>query len=268
MGKVISGVLAVLLLLALPGLALADAAGTAKGVAPDADASTKGGTRTLTVGSDIFIGDTVNTGPKGNVQILFADNTRLVVGPQSSLLIEDYLIRNDGSAGRIAVNMLAGSFRFATGTSPKNSYRIDTPTGTIGVRGTEFDVWVEKLGITRILLYHGIVRFCTKSGACKELSDFCQLGQIDTSETAILGDTREFVDDAHEATKTDFIYAENQSSLRREFWFAQIRDCVIKGPGNNAPETIGEATDFSDTGYVPPTSSEPPPDDGPSNFRP
>ena len=149
---------------------------------------------------------------------------------------------------RIAVNMLAGSFRFATGTSPKNAYRIDTPTGTIGVRGTEFDVWVQKLA-TRILLYHGIVRFCTENGECKELSDFCQLGEINPSETAILGDTREFVDEAHEATKTDFIYAENQSSLRREFWFAQIRDCVIKVAGRPAaPDDDRQGHRSGDTG--------------------
>ena len=60
------------------------------------------------VGSDIFIGDLVQTGPQGQVQILFADNTELVLGPSSSLTIEDYLIRNDGSAGKFAVDMLVG----------------------------------------------------------------------------------------------------------------------------------------------------------------
>ncbi len=98
---------------------------------------------TFVVGSDIFIGDQVVTGAKGQVQILFADNTHLVVGPNSALTIEDYLLRNNGSAGKFVVDMLAGSFRFATGESAKNRYRIDTPTGTIGVRGTGFDTFVD-----------------------------------------------------------------------------------------------------------------------------
>src|SRR5262245_22245424 len=101
-------------LLFAPNLALADGAGTAKGVAPSADALTDGQTRTLVVGSDIFIGDVINTGPKGDVQILFADNTHLVVGPHSSLKIEDYLLRNNGDPGKFTVDMLSGTFRFAT----------------------------------------------------------------------------------------------------------------------------------------------------------
>ena len=94
-----------------------------KGVNPAADAQLEGATRTLIVGADIFIGDLVETGPKGQVQILFADNTKLVVGPQSSLKIDDYLMRNNGAAGKFAVDMLSGSFRFATGNGPKNQVR-------------------------------------------------------------------------------------------------------------------------------------------------
>ena len=70
-------------------MALADAAGSALGVDPAADATLNNENRTLVVGSDIFIGDLVKTGPKGQVQILFADNTELVVGPSSALTIED-----------------------------------------------------------------------------------------------------------------------------------------------------------------------------------
>src|SRR5690242_20706744 len=113
--KLLVGALSALVLLGLP-IAANAAAGTAKGVDPLADALAAGQTRTLVVGSDINIGDTIKTGDKGQVQILFADNTKLVVGPNSSLEIQDYLIRNNGSAGKIAVDMLAGSFRFVTGT--------------------------------------------------------------------------------------------------------------------------------------------------------
>ncbi|MDO8358408.1 MAG: hypothetical protein Q7T08_00005, partial [Devosia sp.] len=73
MRKLISGVVAALLLAGLPALALAEAAGSAKGVKPAADAERGGTIETLVVGSDIFIGDLVETGPKGQVQILFAD---------------------------------------------------------------------------------------------------------------------------------------------------------------------------------------------------
>lgn len=223
-------IVAAMLLCAAPSMALA-AAGSALGVDPAAGAALDGATRTLVVGSDIFIGDLVETGPKGQVQILFDDDTHLVIGPSSSLKIEDYMIRNDGSAGKLVVDMLSGAFRFATGDSAKNRYQINTPTGTIGVRGTDFDVIVD--GKARILLYHGIVRFCTNEGDCKEISDFCQLGEIGSSETLLLGDTRESTGDQRAEFQQQFIYAMNQSPLLREFWFAKARECLNKSEGQD-----------------------------------
>ena len=62
--KLLVGALSALVLLGLPIDANA-AAGTAKGVDPLADALAAGQTRTLGVGSDINIGDTIKTGDKG-----------------------------------------------------------------------------------------------------------------------------------------------------------------------------------------------------------
>ena len=222
------GFLAVMLL-AMPSVALADAAGSALGVKPAAEADRTGAAQTLVVGSDIFIGDVVKTGDKGQVQIQFADTTKLVVGPHSSLKIEDYLLRNDGSAGKLVVDMLGGSFRFATGDAPKDRYKIDTPTGTIGVRGTHFDVFVAPSGVTRILHYQGVVRFCTKTNKCQELSKACTLGQISTDAT-IIGDSQEVRGPARDEIKAEFIYSNNQAPLLRQFRFANAYDCTHTPP--------------------------------------
>jgi hypothetical protein len=231
----LEAILVALLMAATPGMAFAAAAGNALGVDPDADAALNGETRTLVVGADIFIGDLVKTGPRGQVQILFADNTELVVGPSSALTIEDYLIRNDGSAGKLAVDLLSGAFRFATGDSAKNRYVIGTPTGTIGVRGTEFDVNVAPAdapepGATWILLYGGAVQFCTKSGECEIITSFCDVGHLTMSDTEIIGDSRKTVGDLRTQLREDFIYALNQAPLLREFWFKQARDCLNNPP--------------------------------------
>ncbi|MEO6395263.1 MAG: FecR domain-containing protein, partial [Devosia sp.] len=116
----------------------AAATGTAMGVKIDASIESGAITRTLVVGDDLLIGDRVVTDKSGLVQILFEDSTELVVGPNSELVIEDYLLRQDGSAGRLAINALSGTFRFVTGLAPKDRYEITTPTGTMGVRGTAF----------------------------------------------------------------------------------------------------------------------------------
>ena len=236
-------------------MALADAAGSALGVKPAAAADHAGVPETLKVGSDIFIGDIVKTGSQGQVQILFADNTKLVVAPNSSLKIEDYLLRNDGSAGKFAVDMLGGSFRFATGDADKSKYKIDTPTGTIGVRGTKFDVFVDAAGVTRILHYQGIVRFCTKTNVCQELSKDCTLGQLSGSDATILGDTDQIDGAARETLKAEFRYSNNEAPLLRQFRFGPIAfSCTHRPTG---PANLDTGTPHNNNPPPPP----PPPDD-------
>lgn len=242
MRKLVSGIVTMLLLMAFPAQAFADAAGSALGVDPAANAELDSTTRTLVVGADIFLGDLVETGPKGQVQILFADKTKLVVGPRSSLAIQDYLIRNDGSAGKFVVDMLSGTFRFATGDAPKDKYEIDTPTGTIGVRGTEFEVFVDLDGVTRILHHKGIVLFKAKAEKhFKQLTNNCDLGQI-SKESSLLGNSRAVKGAARTQLKHEFIYSENQSPLLRRFWMANALEClrnppdvvvVVEGPHNH-----------------------------------
>lgn len=209
------------------------ATGTALGVDPQAQADKDGAARVLTVGADIFIGDVVKTGPRGNVQIKFSDKTELVVGPNSTLLIEDYLLRDDQSPGKFAVNALAGTFRFATGESAKDRYLITTPTGTIGVRGTWFDFNVGEE--TRVMVYRGEVILCDNAGQCVTLSDTCEIGTIDIDEAAILGNAADTEGDLRDDLKSSFIYAQNQSPLNREFWFERARECFNKGFETNFP---------------------------------
>ncbi len=239
-------VAAAFVLAGLPSLAMAAAAGNAVGVKPQADADGIDGSRTLVVGADLFIGDLVKTGSRGQVQILFGDNTELVVGPNAALKIEDYLIRNDGSAGKLAVDVLSGAFRFATGDSAKNRYTIGTPTGTIGVRGTEFDGWVGADGIPYVIRHGGTVVLCTNAGECDVLDDVCEVGKI-AANVEILGDSRESTGEQRDLYKRWFLWTENQQPLLRQFWFAGARDCL-----NATPELPEPPPDiFSDIGNKP-----------------
>ena len=265
MHKWISAVAAALLAASVSSAALADnPAGSAKGVNPAAAAALDGATRTLVVGSDVFIGDVVNTGPKGQVQILFADNTKLVVGPQSSLKIDDYLLRNNGDAGKFVVDMLSGSFRFATGNGPKSSYVINTPTGTIGVRGTGFDTWVgldpqTHQKVTYILHYIGTVMFkANGEKKWKLLHDACTLGRI-YDESAVLGSSKATTGDFRNQLKAEFRYSVNQSPLFRPYWFAQAIDCLRKAPDIGPITPIGENNGPGDSPTAPQQTPPPPP---------
>ncbi len=208
------------LMLALPLLVPASAAlaasGTALGVDPDASAETGTDRRVLTVGADVFIGDRVVTGDKGLVQIKFSDRTELVVGPRSALVIEDYLLRDDGSAGRLAINALSGTFRFVTGQAAKDRYLIKTPTGTVGVRGTALDLNVVE-DHTSLLLIEGAVILCNLAGACVEVDDVCEVGRVDLSEAVLLGLTDSFKGPQRDSMKAMFPFSASQGQLLNAF---------------------------------------------------
>jgi hypothetical protein len=259
MRKLFSCVLAAVVLSAVPALA-DNPAGSAKGVKPAADAALDGATRTLVVGSDIFIGDQVSTGPKGQVQILFNDNTKLVIGPGSSLKMADYLVRNNGDPGKFVVDVLSGSFRFATGDAPKNKYEINTPTATIGVRGTEFDGYVYNgpEPYTRIMHYLGIVLFKHKGDSkWQELHDLCTIGQV-TDTAAVLGNSKTMSNQDRNVLRQEFRYADNQAPLLRPFWVLQSFECLHRPTGVEAPPPQNKG---------PATPPPPPPPPPPINLR-
>jgi len=132
-----------LVAVALPGQSFAQApSGTAVAVVQSAFGAGPGGSRVLQPQQPVFTGDRINTGPVGEVQIRFRDETRLVVGPNSSLTIDKFVFAADGTAQEVVLNAAKGAFRFISGISPYQAYSFRTPTATIGVRGTRFDLVV------------------------------------------------------------------------------------------------------------------------------
>ncbi|WP_052731741.1 FecR family protein [Devosia geojensis] len=215
--------------------------GKALGVDPDALARGSSGDRTLIVGADVSVGERVVTGASGQVQLVFLDDTRLVVGPGSSLLIETYLMRGGGSAERFAINALGGTFRFISGNSPKSAYEIRTPSATIGVRGTKFDVVVGRAE-TRVMLYEGAVRVCTGSG-CVDLDERCGIASA-------AGSARLFTpaDPQRPQLAQAFRYAIVQSPLLRPFRVSGANRCT-ESSAAPATESSGEPGDS----YTPPS---------------
>lgn len=235
-------------LLSLCSAAFAAGEGTAVGVDPDATARLNNSDRILEAGTDVSVGELIVTGPAGQVQILFDDQTRLVVGPGSSLLIETYLLANDNTAEKLAINALGGSFRFITGTSPKPAYSVKTPTAAIAVRGTEFDLVVTPAA-TGVLLYEGALQLCGASGACEDLVNRCDLGTISNSQTELLA-----VGDAdHRQLTQAFRYARFQSGLLNPFKVDGAMFCTESRPETGLPAVGTHENDSQrgDTGQQP-----------------
>lgn len=237
-----------LLLLVFAGPPALAASGTALGVDPDARLEDKAGVKTLVVGTDVFIGDRIVTDARGLVQIRFSDKTELVVGPRSSLVIEDYLLREDGSGGKFAINALAGTFRFVTGSAPKDRYVITTPTATIGVRGTGFDFTVGSLiqtpdPGTSVLVFNGAVILCNLARKCIVIDELCELGEASTSDSQLLGSTDDYTGAEREALRARFRWAVSESELMTPFWIAHARECLNRATSTGTPKSLVETED-------------------------
>ena len=156
----------------------AEPAGKAAAVVPQADANN----RTLVVDGPVFMGDVVKTGARGTAQILFLDDTKLAVGPNSDITIDKFIYSGGQTAKQVTINVTQGAFRFITGLSAKNAYTINTPTATIGVRGTKWEGVVDTDGVFKATVFEGAIRVCNKEKprrTCIVMSQSCDTVTID-----------------------------------------------------------------------------------------
>ena len=142
-----------------------------------------GGNRALMEGSPVYEDDKLQTG-NGNVQIIFVDDTKLVVGPNSTLVIDRFLMRGGNRARKFSVDALRGTFRFISGHSAKNAYDIKTANATIGIRGTAFDFSSGRA--TLVAVHAGQVRICAY-GNCETVDDRCGVGRAQNGDIDELG---------------------------------------------------------------------------------
>lgn len=112
----------------------------------------------------VFSGQTMETVEKGAMTILFSDGTEFRLGPAASMTLDKYVYDPAGKANALNINMVSGMFRFTTGRINKEAVQLKTPVATIGIRGTDFGVAVEKSGNTIIQVFSGQVAVGSKGG--------------------------------------------------------------------------------------------------------
>ena len=224
-----------LVVMAMPAAA-ATSAGTAIMVNAGVIASGPQGTRTLTKGADIYLGDKVDTGIFGQVEIEFADKTKLAIGPRSSMVIDAFVMQSPNRLSRLGLTASRGTFRFLSGNSSKQAYRLKTPAATIGIRGTEFDFAVGRIKDMAIAMYGGITRDCSlSSGICANLRKSCDLaifdgGQVVKTRTKALTDQQ---------IKVAFPFMGDEGRLSAAFHVGSAG--CINGDQSNPPRRIKKA---------------------------
>ena len=84
--------------------------------------------------------------PGASLGITFKDDTLLAIGPDSQLNLDEYLFEPGQRRVGLLASLLQGTLNYVSGQIAKlrpDSVRVRTPTGMIGVRGTQFVVRVD-----------------------------------------------------------------------------------------------------------------------------
>lgn len=98
-----------------------------------------GMTEIVHIGTPIYPGDVVETDQSGAVNIMFVDETTFAVSEDARLAIDEYVFDPATQSGVSNFSVLKGVFVFTSGLIGRDDpddVMIDTPSGSIGIRGT------------------------------------------------------------------------------------------------------------------------------------
>lgn len=127
--------------------------GTFKATSPDNKA------RTLNKTDPIYLHDTLSTDKGSQAQIVFTDDSMMTFRPGTEFYIFDYKLNTKGKQdGSYIMNLIKGGFRTITGLIAKanpKQYKVITPVATIGVRGTDYAIFLAEDGQLYVGQYKG-----------------------------------------------------------------------------------------------------------------
>lgn len=131
-----------------PALAATPKVGVAAAVNP-ATMSTQPNSedRVLVVGSEMLHNELIVTSGKGRTQLLFIDGSALTIGPNSSVVLDEFVYDPNTKTGKLAFSATKGLFRFVGGKiSKKTPVTLKTPTAIIGIRGGIAIITIREVG--------------------------------------------------------------------------------------------------------------------------
>jgi hypothetical protein len=167
MGRVALAAVFAAVFCAQPGLAATPEVGDTVTVNHEVTAEAGAIKRALEKGAKVFQDEILVTGDTASAEIELLDKTKLAVGASARIVLDKFVYDASAAPGSISINLAKGAFRFITGSSPKAAYEIKTPTASMGVRGTIFDVYVADNGESAVLLHEGGVDVCPTPATCK-----------------------------------------------------------------------------------------------------
>ena len=134
------------LLVASPALAQTGApAGRVKLVSGSAFVVHEGRRIPATVGAPVYEQDSLATGADGHLGLTLRDDTRLSIGPQTTIEISRFVYAQSDSQFSFVLKVVRGVVAYVSGRIAKlspDAVRLETPSAIVGVRGTRLIIRV------------------------------------------------------------------------------------------------------------------------------
>lgn len=123
--------------------------------------------RVLSRRSDVFDVDTVITGSGSQAQIRMVDDAVLALRADSEVVIAEYQYNEETGEGRAIMELVSGGLRTLSGSispdSENSDYELRTDVGSIGIRGTHYEV-VQTDGELFMGVWEGEIEFSSSVG--------------------------------------------------------------------------------------------------------
>jgi hypothetical protein len=89
------------------------------------------------VGDLVYRGDVIQTGPDGKLGVGFADGSSFSVSGNARMVVNEFVYDPGGHSNSSLMSLTKGTFTFIAGNiAHTGDMKVDTPVGTMGIRGT------------------------------------------------------------------------------------------------------------------------------------
>lgn len=96
-----------------------------------------GMTGPLKLQDDIFKGDELQTGKNSTLGVTFSDDTTLNLSASSRIVVDNFVYQEGAKDNAALINVTRGTMAFvAAAVAKTGDMKIETPTATLGIRGT------------------------------------------------------------------------------------------------------------------------------------
>lgn len=92
-------------------------------------------------------GHVLKTGTGGSMGVTFKDNTIMALGPDTELVVDEYLYAPVKGDLKLGATLVRGTLQYISGIIAKlkpDAVNVKTPVGIIGVRGTRYLALVDE----------------------------------------------------------------------------------------------------------------------------